>query len=109
MSGAFKMVAIGAISGIAAAAMMTSSVQAGPQIVVRVGDLDLSRPQDVKEFDHRMDLAAHLLCQQIYFIGTRVPKLSACRTDVREEAKEALDGGMPQFVAVARTAKPEGF
>jgi hypothetical protein len=34
--------------------------------------------------------------------------MTACRADVRAEAKEALDGGYPQFVAVARTAgRPE--
>jgi hypothetical protein len=35
--------------------------------------------------------------------------MTACRADVRAEAKEALAGGFPQFVAVARTAaRPAG-
>ncbi|HEY1926789.1 MAG TPA: UrcA family protein [Caulobacteraceae bacterium] len=104
MSGAFKVVAI---AGIAATAMLASSAQAA-DIVVKVGDLDLSNPQDAKVFENRMNVAAHELCQTVHFIGTRVPPMTACRADVRAEAKEALDGGYPQFVAVARTAgRPE--
>lgn len=105
MSGALKMAAV---VGIASAAMLASSAQAG-DIVVKVGDLDLSNPQDAKVLQQRMDTAAHQLCQTVHFIGTRVPPMSACRADVRAEAKEALDGGFPQFVAVARTAaRPAG-
>ncbi|HSZ51322.1 MAG TPA: UrcA family protein [Caulobacteraceae bacterium] len=105
MSGAFKIVAI---AGIAAATMLASSAQAA-DIVVKVGDLDLSSPQDAKVFEHRMDVAARQLCQTIQVIGTRLPPMTACRADVRAEAKEALDGGFPQFVAVVRTApRPPG-
>jgi UrcA family protein len=105
MSSIFKVVAV---AGIAAATMLAFSAQAA-DIVVKVGDLDLSSPQDAKVFEHRMDIAARELCQTVSFIGTRVPPMTACRADVRAEAKEALAGGFPQFVAVARTAaRPAG-
>lgn len=110
MSSAFKVMAVSALSGIFMAMVLASSAAATTEIVVQVGDLNLSNPRDAKELDARLDLAAHELCQHLQFIGTRLPKLSACRADVRQEAKEALDGGAPQFVAVARTAaRPDGF
>jgi UrcA family protein len=100
---------ISAIAAAAAAPMiLPSSARAAEPIVVKVGDLDLSSPTDQAVLDQRLDQAAHELCRQVMFLGTRVPNMSACRFDVRQEAKEALDGGAPQFLAVARTSAQPG-
>jgi UrcA family protein len=109
MTRILTVVMISAIAGAAAAPMMApSSARAAPEIIVKVGDLDLTTPKDQAILEHRLDKAARELCAHVMFLGTRVPNVTYCRMDVRAEAKEALDGGAPQFLAVARTALHQG-
>lgn len=107
MTRILPVVMISAIVG-ATPMILPSPARAAPDIVVKVGDLDLSTPKDQAILQQRLDKAARELCQQVHFIGTRVPNVFYCRLDVREEAKEALDGGAPQFLAVARSALHQG-
>ena len=54
---------------------------------VRVGDLDLANPSDVRTFNRRVDVAAGQVCAELTSSLSQMP---ACREAVRQEAVEKL-------------------
>jgi len=66
---------------------------AGPAVLatIRVGDLDLSRPDDARRFQARVEAAGKAVCDS----RARAEKLDrwsarACRIDIRDEVRSKL-------------------
>ena len=65
---------------------MATSAYAAP-VTVQVADLNLASPQDAREFDRRVDIAANDFCADTIGLSAR----AACKAGVRDEVSEKLE------------------
>ena len=77
-----------------------------PVIRIPIGDLDLSRPADAREFQRRADRAAVQMCSER---GVRGLSYRACLMDFREDLRAELSPLQVADLRAARKAAPAVF
>lgn len=77
-----------------------------PVIRIPIGDLDLSRPADAREFQRRADRAAVQMCSER---GVRGLSYRACLMDFREDLRAELSPLQVADLRAARKAEPAVF
>ncbi len=65
---------------------------------IRVSDLNMSRPADVRTLNVRVDQAAKKVCSSVVD-GRELTRFDACLTAVRAEAREKIPALQAQAVA----------
>ena len=90
-----------AVAGLALAALPFVALgfaHAAPApVAIKVGDLNLSRPADVRIFEQRVDRVADRMCSSYRLLSPR----AACEQAVRSEAMDKLTEAQAASVAVA--------
>ena len=86
---------------LAAMPLIAISFARAEPATVRISDLNLSRPADVRTYDARVDHAASKVCSDV-IDARELDRTEACRQAVRAEAREKLG----QARAEARAASP---
>ena len=90
-----------AVAGLALAALPFVALgfahAATPTATIKIADLNLSRPADVRVFEQRVDSAAGKLCSDYVALGAN----AACRHAVRAEAADKLAAAQSGSVSVA--------
>ncbi len=88
-----------AVAGLALAALPFVALgfaHAAPaQATIRIGDLNMSRPADVRIFEQRVDRAADRMCSSYVALADR----NVCKRAVRAEAMDKLATAAPVAVA----------
>ncbi len=78
-----------------------ASERAEPIARVKVGDLRLTDPQDAREFQRRVNVAASRVCTSK---GLRGLSMKACRMDFAEDLKDAMSEQQTAELRIAQRA-----
>jgi UrcA family protein len=100
----FAMMLIAGAMGLAGPVHETINVEAPRQATFRVGDLDMSRPADVRRFHRRLDIAVEQVCGS-YANAVEITDqedVTRCRTSANISAATQMAARpAPSIIAVA--------
>lgn len=91
----FAMMLIAGAMGLAGPARETVNVEAPRQASFRIGDLDMSRPADVRRYHRRLDLAVEQVCGSYANVVelTDQEDVARCRIAANNSAATQLAAG----------------
>ena len=88
---------------LAAMPLIAISFARAEPATVRISDLNLSRPADVRAFDRRVDHAATKVCSDV-IDARQLDRSETCRQAVRAEAKDKLGQARAEALAASPAA-----